>query len=99
MSTTVNSNANKVLLAQILQNHPLASANSLQFQQLITQETNQIHRQRFQFHSDLTLMNKEVIKRITGIGKKMITVEKKPILPPACSCFKEFRIAFERTTG
>ena len=38
MSTTVNSTANKVLLAQILQNHPWASANSLQFQQLITQE-------------------------------------------------------------
>jgi len=90
MSTTVNSAANKVLLAQILQNHPLATVNSLQFQQLITQETNQIHRQRFQFHSDLTLMNKEVIKRITGIGKKMITVEKKPVLPPTAPVSKNF---------
>ena len=90
MSTTVNSTANKVLLSQILQNHPLAAANSLQFQQLITQETNHIHRQRFQFHSDLTLMNKEVIKRITGIGKKMIAVEKKPVLPPRAPVSKNF---------
>ena len=90
MSTTVNSDTNKLLLAQILQKHPWASANSLQFQQLITQETNQIHRQRFQFHSDLTLMNKEVIKRITGIGKKVIAVEKKPVLPPRAPVSKNF---------
>ena len=90
MSTTVNSNVNKVLLAQILQNHPLATANSLQFQQLITQETNRIHRQRFQFHSDLILMNKEVIKRITEVGKKIITVEKKPIMPQVAPVSKNF---------
>lgn len=90
MSITVNSTANKVLLAQILQNHPLATANSLQFQQLITQETNQIHRQRFQFHSDLTIMNKEVIKRISEIGRKMTAVEKKPIMPPAAPVSKNF---------
>ena len=92
MPESINSNANKILLAQILQNHPLATVNNIQFQQLITQETNRIHRQRFQFHSDLTIMNKEVIKRITGIGKQMIAQVpiKKPQLPPAAPVSKNF---------
>jgi hypothetical protein len=92
MPESINSNANKILLAQILQNHPLATVNNIQFQQLITQETNRIHRQRFQFHSDLTIMNKEVIKRITGIGKQMIAQVpiKKPQLPPTAPVSKNF---------
>ena len=81
MPQAVNSAANKILLAQILEKHPLATLNNIHFQQLITQETNRIHRQRFQFHSDLTLMNKEVLKRITDIGKQMATPLKKPTLP------------------
>ena len=92
MPESINSNANKILLAQILQNHPLATVNNIQFQQLITQETNRIHRQRFQFHSDLTIMNKEVIKRITEIGKQMIAPVpiKKPQLPPTAPVSKNF---------
>jgi len=90
MSITVNSDRNKTLLEQILKNHPLASANFLQFQNLISQETEQIHRQRFQFHSDLTAMNKEIIKRITEIGKKMTPVNKKSVLPAAAPVSKSF---------
>jgi len=90
MPQAVNSSANKILLAQILEKHPLATLNNVQFQQLITQETNQIHRQRFQFHSDLTLMNKEVLKRITEIGKTVVTPIKKAALPPAPSVSKNF---------
>ena len=90
MPQAVNSAANKILLAQILEKHPLATLNNIHFQQLITQETNRIHRQRFQFHSDLTLMNKEVLKRITDIGKQMAAPLQKPTLPPAAPVSKNF---------
>ena len=98
MPATVNSKSNKILLAQILQNHPLASANNATFQQLIIQETERIHRQRFQFHSDLTLMNKEIIKRITDIGKKMSAAQKKASLPPTPPVSKNFELRLKEQT-
>ena len=57
---SVISDENKSLLRQILKNHPLAEDSHF-FDQLITEETQKIHRVRFKYHSDLTLMNKEII--------------------------------------
>ena len=86
---SVISDENKSLLWQILKNHPLAE-DSHYFDQLITEETQKIHRVRFKYHSDLTLMNKEIIKYFSVLGKATSGSGGGAAKPPAPPVSKNF---------
>lgn len=57
------------LLKQILKNTPLAKSNSHRFTQILQNEVEKMHQQRFQYQSNLIKMNKEIIRNLTNFTK------------------------------
>ena len=74
----VNSNENRNLLRQILQEHPLLKQNSNQFEQMLLHETNQIHNQRFDYKNNLTEMNKSILTIFSELSNMMQQPDQKP---------------------
>ena len=79
---SVNSNSNRTLLKQILQEHPLLKQNPNQFEQMLLHETNQIHNQRFDYKNNLTEMNKSILTIFSELSNLMQQPDQKPTQKP-----------------
>ena len=75
---SVNSNENRNLLRQILQEHLLLKQNPNQFEQMLLHETNQIHNQRFDYKNNLIEMNKSILTIFSELSNLMQQPDQKP---------------------
>lgn len=64
---SVESNENKALLMQILNNHPLKISNPGRFTHILNTETHKIHNNRFSYNNNLINMNKDIIRKFQSM--------------------------------
>ena len=76
---SIRSDENKKLLTTLLLEHPLLKRNPEHFRHILIQELERLHGDRFNYKSNLMLMNKEILRKFQSIANQMLS-EKPP--PP-----------------
>ena len=69
---SILSQENTDLLRNLLKDHPLQLADPRQFHEIFQNELERIHNARFNYKSNLMLMNKDILKTFLNIKNKMI---------------------------
>jgi hypothetical protein len=77
---SIRSDENRRLLTTILLEHPLKKRNSEQFQYVLDQELERLHKDRFSYKSNLMLMNKEILRKFQTIANQMLTPQKREVI-------------------
>jgi hypothetical protein len=74
---SIRSDKNKKLLTTLLLEHPLLKRNPEHFHHILIQELERLHSDRFNYKSNLMLMNKEILRKFQSIANQMISEKPK----------------------
>ena len=76
---SIRSDENKKLLTTLLLEHPLLKRNPEHFHHILIQELERLHIDRFNYKSNLMLMNKEILRKFQSIANQMLSEKPPPV--------------------